>query len=251
MVRARWSRLQPACCMAGQSRSFPPSIALEYVMPCNVHQERRLGLPDDDECQFAGGWLRFDGLPAGLAGWMLVHGGFGKWTYGKDPEQRPTSDEVLDNFSLHWLTNTVSSGARLYWENRDQNLISAAAQKTDEITIRWRSRRSRMTISSERRRRGGNQYEPGRLSIGILGRQRLRRLAIAPVEDFLDCGNPGPIGFCAAGELPKLRGAIGTVLPCRRLSLTGLLGVPALRISPCGSLVGSVHTGCSGRLKSG
>ena len=73
--------------------------------------------------------------PAGLAGWMLVHGGFGKWTYGKDPEQRPTPDEVLDNFSLHWLTNTVSSGARLYWENRDQNLISAAAQKTGEITI--------------------------------------------------------------------------------------------------------------------
>ena len=73
--------------------------------------------------------------PAGLAGWMLVHGGFGKWTYGKDPNQAPTPDEVLDNFSLHWLTNTVTSGARLYWENRDQNLISAAAQKTDKITL--------------------------------------------------------------------------------------------------------------------
>ncbi len=73
--------------------------------------------------------------PAGLAGWMLVHGGFGKWTYGKHPNQAPTLDEVLDNFSLHWLTNTVSSGARLYWENRDQNLISAAAQKTDKITL--------------------------------------------------------------------------------------------------------------------
>jgi pimeloyl-ACP methyl ester carboxylesterase len=73
--------------------------------------------------------------PAGLAGWMLVHGGFGKWTYGKDPKQTPTVDEVLDNFSLHWLTNTVTSGARLYWENRDQNLISAAAQKTDKITL--------------------------------------------------------------------------------------------------------------------
>ncbi len=73
--------------------------------------------------------------PAGLAGWMLVHGGFGKWTYGKDPEQPPTRDEVLDNFSLHWLTNTATSGARLYWENREQNLISAAAQKTNEITL--------------------------------------------------------------------------------------------------------------------
>jgi pimeloyl-ACP methyl ester carboxylesterase len=73
--------------------------------------------------------------PAGLAGWMLVHGGFGKWTYGKDTSQSPTPDEVLDNFSLHWLTNTVTSGARLYWENRDQNLISAAAQKTDTIKL--------------------------------------------------------------------------------------------------------------------
>ena len=73
--------------------------------------------------------------PTGLAGWMLVHGGFGKWTYGKDRKQSPTRDEVLDNFSLHWLTNTVASGARLYWENRDQNLISAAAQKTDKITV--------------------------------------------------------------------------------------------------------------------
>lgn len=73
--------------------------------------------------------------PAGLAGWMLVHGGFGKWTYGSDPKQAPSVDDVLDNFSLHWLTNTVTSGARLYWENREQNLISAAAQKTNAIKI--------------------------------------------------------------------------------------------------------------------
>src|SRR5512145_2250462 len=48
--------------------------------------------------------------PAGLAAFMLVHGGFGKWAYGKDPAQTPTVDEVLDNFSLHWLTNTAASG---------------------------------------------------------------------------------------------------------------------------------------------
>jgi pimeloyl-ACP methyl ester carboxylesterase len=72
---------------------------------------------------------------AGLAGFMLVHGGFGQWTYGKDPNQTPTKDEVLDDLSLYWLTNTATSAARFYWENRNQNLISAAAQKTDEITI--------------------------------------------------------------------------------------------------------------------
>jgi pimeloyl-ACP methyl ester carboxylesterase len=73
--------------------------------------------------------------PAGLAGWMLVHPGFDKWTYGKDPKQSPTRDDVLDNFSLYWLTNTAASSARIYWENRDQQLVSAASQKTDQISV--------------------------------------------------------------------------------------------------------------------
>ncbi len=73
--------------------------------------------------------------PAGLAGWMLVHGGFDKWSYGKDPQQSPTRDDVLDNFTLYWLTNTAASSARIYWENRGRELISAAAQKTDEISV--------------------------------------------------------------------------------------------------------------------
>jgi pimeloyl-ACP methyl ester carboxylesterase len=73
--------------------------------------------------------------PAGLAGWMLVHPGFEHWTYGKDPEQSPTKDDVLDNFTLYWLTNSAASSARIYWENRGRDLISAAAQRTDEISI--------------------------------------------------------------------------------------------------------------------
>ena len=73
--------------------------------------------------------------PAGLAGWMLVHGGFTKWTYGKDPKESPTRDDVLDNFSLYWLTNTAASAARLYWENRNLSLISSTAQKTNEISV--------------------------------------------------------------------------------------------------------------------
>jgi pimeloyl-ACP methyl ester carboxylesterase len=73
--------------------------------------------------------------PAGLAGWMLVHGGFEKWTYGKDPKQSPTRDDVLDNFSLYWLTNSMASSARLYWENRGSSLVSATAQKTADIKV--------------------------------------------------------------------------------------------------------------------
>ena len=36
---------------------------------------------------------------------------------------------------LYWLTNTAVSAARPYWENRNENLISAAAQKTDQISV--------------------------------------------------------------------------------------------------------------------
>jgi pimeloyl-ACP methyl ester carboxylesterase len=73
--------------------------------------------------------------PAGLAGWMLVHPGFDRWTFGKDPKQSPTRDDVLDNFTLYWLTNSASSAARIYWEHRGRELISAASQKTDGISI--------------------------------------------------------------------------------------------------------------------
>jgi pimeloyl-ACP methyl ester carboxylesterase len=73
--------------------------------------------------------------PAGLAGFMLQHPGFAKWTYGEDPKQSPTKDDVLDDFTLYWLTNTATSAARLYWENGGRGPTSATAQKTNEITI--------------------------------------------------------------------------------------------------------------------
>jgi pimeloyl-ACP methyl ester carboxylesterase len=73
--------------------------------------------------------------PAGLAGFTLVHGGFSKWSYGGDPTQSPTRDDVLDDFSLYWLTNTATSAARIYWENRNLNLVSAASQKSAEIKV--------------------------------------------------------------------------------------------------------------------
>jgi len=73
--------------------------------------------------------------PVGLAGWMLVHPGFAEWTYGKDPKQSPTKDEVLDNFTLYWLTNSAASSARIYWEQREKSVIGASAQKTDEISV--------------------------------------------------------------------------------------------------------------------
>jgi pimeloyl-ACP methyl ester carboxylesterase len=74
--------------------------------------------------------------PAGLAAWILVHPGFAQWAYSAVPEKSPTKDDVLDDITLYWLTNTAASSARLYWENGARgSVIVAAAQKTDEIKL--------------------------------------------------------------------------------------------------------------------
>ena len=73
--------------------------------------------------------------PAGLAAWMLVHPGFAQWTYGSDPQKSPTKDEVLDDFTLYWLTKSATSSARLYWENGGRSPVVAGAQKTAEISL--------------------------------------------------------------------------------------------------------------------
>ena len=73
--------------------------------------------------------------PAFLAALLLVHPGFARWTYGADPQQSPTKDEVLDDITLYWLTNSAASAARLYWENMGRSPLSSAAQKTTEISL--------------------------------------------------------------------------------------------------------------------
>lgn len=73
--------------------------------------------------------------PSGLAAWLLLHPGFANWSYGKDPKQLPTKDEVLDDISLYWLTNSATSAARIYWENRNIEIVGSASMKTDQIKL--------------------------------------------------------------------------------------------------------------------
>ncbi|TKC10699.1 epoxide hydrolase [Pedobacter polaris] len=73
--------------------------------------------------------------PAGLAAWLLLHPGFANWSYGTDPKQLPTKDEVLDDISLYWLTNSATSASRIYWENRNIEIVSSASMKTDQIKL--------------------------------------------------------------------------------------------------------------------
>src|SRR5258708_11745066 len=66
--------------------------------------------------------------PAGLAAFIYDYN-------DGEPERLLGRDDVLDDISLYWLTNSATSAARLYWENAGRPVIFAAAQKTDEITL--------------------------------------------------------------------------------------------------------------------
>ena len=54
--------------------------------------------------------------PVGLAAWFYEK--FAAWTdTDGEPERALTKDEMLDDITLYWLTNTAASSARLYWED--------------------------------------------------------------------------------------------------------------------------------------
>jgi pimeloyl-ACP methyl ester carboxylesterase len=68
--------------------------------------------------------------PVGLAAWLIDHGDgwaqpaaavssavLGR-TINGHPAGDLTRDDVLDDITLYWLTNTAISSARLYWENK-------------------------------------------------------------------------------------------------------------------------------------
>ena len=59
--------------------------------------------------------------PVGIAGYFLDHDARSLAMISRAFDGQPeglTRDDVLDNVTLTWLTNTFISGARLYWENK-------------------------------------------------------------------------------------------------------------------------------------
>jgi len=59
--------------------------------------------------------------PVGLAAWMLDHDARSLALISRvfdGQSEGLTRDEVLDNVTLYWLTNTAVSSARLYWESK-------------------------------------------------------------------------------------------------------------------------------------
>jgi pimeloyl-ACP methyl ester carboxylesterase len=59
--------------------------------------------------------------PVGLAAWMLDHDARSYQLIARvfdGQSEGLTRDDVLDNVTLYWLTNTAVSSARLYWESK-------------------------------------------------------------------------------------------------------------------------------------
>ncbi len=77
--------------------------------------------------------------PVGLAAWLLDHDA----TTLRAPRpalrrtalRRLTRDDVLDNTSLYWFTNTAMSAARLYWQQADRQPHRSTSPKTVEISV--------------------------------------------------------------------------------------------------------------------
>jgi pimeloyl-ACP methyl ester carboxylesterase len=58
--------------------------------------------------------------PVGLAAWMIDHDASSYALIARVFDGQPeglTRDDILDNVTLYWLTNTGVSSSRLYWDN--------------------------------------------------------------------------------------------------------------------------------------
>jgi pimeloyl-ACP methyl ester carboxylesterase len=148
------------------ARQAPPGLLGIHVnMPATVPPEIALALNDGDEApgglsaseeaafaQMAALYTQGSGYaeimvtrpqtvgyaladsPVGLAAWFYDK--FADWTYTDgEPERSLTKDEMLDDISLYWFTNTATSAARLYWENNANNFNAVDISIPTAITV--------------------------------------------------------------------------------------------------------------------
>jgi len=92
---------------AYEQLSFLFTKGIGYALEMGLRPQTLYGLADS---------------PIALAAWMLDHDArsyedISQAFVDREPVGGLTRDEVLDNITLTWLTNTGISSARLYWEN--------------------------------------------------------------------------------------------------------------------------------------
>ena len=153
--------------LAGIHVNLPGVFPPEIIMALQSGQPAPAGLSADEQHAFEQVKLTFakrrayalimatrpqtlSGLadsPAGLGAWLLDHGDgyaqpaaamtsavLGRPVNGHEAGAL-TRDDVLDNITLYWLTNTGVSAARLYWENKVNLYLAADVSIPAAVTV--------------------------------------------------------------------------------------------------------------------
>ena len=129
---SRWVGLQEPGCVVGVHVNFltaaPPDPSdptagvtspqeledLEYVARYQVEETAYLQIQGTKPQSLAYG---LTDSPAGLAAWILEK--FRTWSdCDGDVERAFTKDELLTNITLYWVTGTINSSMRIYYESR-------------------------------------------------------------------------------------------------------------------------------------
>ncbi len=72
--------------------------------------------------------------PVALAAWFYDK--LADWVFTRgEPERSFSRDEILDNITLYWLTDTGTSSARIYWESNASNTKLAPVSIPAAVTI--------------------------------------------------------------------------------------------------------------------
>jgi pimeloyl-ACP methyl ester carboxylesterase len=107
--------------------------------------------------------------PVGMAAWMLDHDASSLALMSRvfdGQREGLTRDDILDNVTLYWLTNTTISSARLYWESKLAFFapkgipipvgVSAFAEELYQAPKSWTERAYPKLIHYNRHDKGGH-----------------------------------------------------------------------------------------------
>ena len=183
--------------------------------------------------------------PAGLAAWIVEK--FRSWSdCGGDVERRFTKDELLTNVTLYWVTETINSSKRLYFD-RDHAFREIGADDRVRVprpsrcspptstTRRANTRSARATSCAGRRCRAAGTSRPSRsrscwrttsASSSGTSVERLRAGGGLAAARLREHGELGRRGRRAAPQRARPRG----VVPCRRAAHRRETGPP--RVAP-------------------
>ncbi|HEV3427369.1 MAG TPA: epoxide hydrolase [Paraburkholderia sp.] len=131
--------------------TVPPDIARSLALgepapatlsPEEKHAYEKLNVFYRDNCGYSAmmvtrpqtvGYALADS-PVGQAAWMYDK--ISQWTYSSGiPERSLTRDEILDDISLYWLTNSATSSAQIYWEDHSNNFNAVDISLPTAITV--------------------------------------------------------------------------------------------------------------------